>query len=90
MKQLHLLRTNALFHSSRVLLCLILFGAVLVTGCTSEAVAVAASSAEPPRRNIDVADGAAGSSLSADNGASGGGAIETGRAISIYAGRVTV
>ena len=48
MKQLRLLRNNALFHSSRVLLCLILFGAVLVTGCTSEAVAVAASSAEPP------------------------------------------
>lgn len=48
MKQLRLLRNNALFHSSRVLLCLILFGAVLVTGCTSEAVAVAASPAESP------------------------------------------
>ena len=46
MRQLRLLRTNALFHSSRVLLCLILFGAGLVTGCTSEAVAVAASPAE--------------------------------------------
>ena len=48
MKQLRLLRNTALFHSSRVLPCLILFGAVLVTGCASEAVAVAASSAEPP------------------------------------------
>ncbi|KRG64151.1 hypothetical protein ABB27_16805 [Stenotrophomonas terrae] len=48
MKQLRLLRENALFHSSRVLLCLILFAAVLVTGCTSEAVAVAASPAESP------------------------------------------
>ena len=48
MKQLRLLRNNALFHRSRVLPGLILFGMVLVTGCTSEAVAVAASSAEPP------------------------------------------
>ena len=46
MRQLRLLRTNALFHSSRVLLCLILFGAGLVSGCTSEAVAVAVPSAE--------------------------------------------
>lgn len=51
MKQLRLLRKNALFHSSRVLLCLILFAAVLVTGCTSEAVAVAASSAEAPSQH---------------------------------------
>ena len=46
MKQLRLLRKNALFHSSRVLLCLVLFAAVLVSGCTSEA--VAASPAESP------------------------------------------
>ena len=48
MSQLRLLRNNALFHGRRVLPGLILFGMVLVTGCTSEAVAVAASSAEPP------------------------------------------
>ena len=49
MKQLRLLRNNAtFFHSSRVLPCLILLGAVLVSGCTSEAVAVAAPPAEPP------------------------------------------
>ena len=48
MKQLRLLRNNALFHRSHVLPGLMLFGMVLVTGCTSEAVAVAASSAEPP------------------------------------------
>ena len=47
MSQLRLLGNNALFHSSRVLSCLILFAAVLMTGCTSEAVAVAASTAEP-------------------------------------------
>ena len=47
MKQLRLSRNSAtFFHSSRVLLCLILFGAVLVSGCTSEAVAVAVSSPE--------------------------------------------
>ncbi|WP_313495540.1 hypothetical protein [Stenotrophomonas sp.] len=48
MKQLCLLRNNALPHSSRVLSCLILFAAVFTTGCTSEAVAVAASTAAPP------------------------------------------
>ncbi|WP_313495547.1 hypothetical protein [Stenotrophomonas sp.] len=47
MKQLRLSRNSAtFFHSSRVLLCLILFGAGLVSGCTSEAVAVAVPSAE--------------------------------------------
>ncbi len=48
MKQLRLLRNNAFFHGSRVLPYLILLGSVLVSGCNSEAVAVAASFAEPP------------------------------------------
>ena len=47
MSQLRLLRKNALFHSSRVLLCLILFAAVLVTGCKSEAVAVSSTEEKP-------------------------------------------
>ncbi len=47
MSQLCLLRNRAIFHRNRVVRCLILFGTVLVSGCTSEAVAV--SSAEPAR-----------------------------------------
>ncbi|WP_313173023.1 hypothetical protein [Stenotrophomonas sp.] len=46
MNQLRLLRNNAILHRIRVLRCLILLGTVLVSGCTSEAVAVAASSME--------------------------------------------
>ena len=46
MNQLRLLRNNAILHRIRVLRCLILLGTVFVSGCTSEAVAVAASSME--------------------------------------------
>ena len=47
MSQLCPLRNRAIFHRNRVVRCLILFGMVLVSGCTSEAVAVSSTEEKP-------------------------------------------